>query len=397
MAAAACHSSRRDTWEDVQAWGKVRERVRNGRRTYYLDFRPLGRVWATPNGRTFTTRRQAEAVLQDIRRAVHADGKPREVALAPYVSRTSPRLRLSYAYGQWLAKMREAARRGEVTAAYVYHLERYAAHLGPIADLHYAAVRFGHLEDLAGELAGRLAPKTCQHVLGALRAFFRWMRRRGMIEAVPDFPVVTVPETEGPLLEPEQQRAVLDAIPEDRRAIFLALAYHGLRPSEACRLDTPADYDWRAGVVRLPARKAKTRRGAAIPFGPELRELLERQVPAEVRLAGGPLFRNPRGIRRDKRWTLDTLEKTWASACATIGVECPLYRGTKHSSATAALRRGVGLDQIQAALRHADIRSTARYARAAELTPVGLLSGAHLSPTNEPAQKGRKSAENEGL
>jgi hypothetical protein len=31
------------------------------------------------------------------------------------------------------------------------------------------------------------------------------------------------------------------------------------------------------------------------------------------------------------------------------------------------------LDQIQAALRHADIRSTERYARAGELTPVNIL------------------------
>jgi integrase len=360
----------------MQAWGKVRARKRNGRTTYWVDVRPVARIWTTPNGQTFKRRSQAEAVLADIRRAVAVDGKTREAAVSFYLARTSPRLRVGYAYGQWIARMRETAARGDCTSSYVDHLERYGRHLGALADVHYQHVTFARLEDLDAALAKRLQPKTRAHVLAALRTFLRWMKRRGMIETLPEFPVVTVPDTDGPHLEPEQQRAVLEAIPADRRAIFLALAFHGLRPSEAARLDTPADYDWRSGVARLPGPKAKDRRAALVPFGEELRGLLESAVSPEQRIDGGPLFRNPRGIRRDKRWTLDTLETTWNRACATVGVRCSLYRGTKHSSATAARRRGVPLDQIQAALRHADIRSTAKYARAADLTSVEVLDDA---------------------
>jgi len=50
-----------------------------------------------------------------------------------------------------------------------------------------------------------------------------------------------------------------------------------------------------------------------------------------------------------------------------------MYEGTKHSSASAAERRGVRLEVIQQALGHADARSTARYARLAPMTSVTVL------------------------
>jgi hypothetical protein len=45
-----------------------------------------------------------------------------------------------------------------------------------------------------------------------------------------------------------------------------------------------------------------------------------------------------------------------------LGVHVPMYEGTRHSTATDAIRRGVSLDQIQAALRDADAASTCVYA-----------------------------------
>ena len=366
----------RDTYESMQAWGKIRSRTRNGRKSYYLDFRPEGRVWATPNGHPLESERHAETVLNDIRRAVWDDGKTRAQALAPYIARTSPRLRLGNAYRAWVARMREAEARGDVTRSYVDELARYGREGGYLATLeatHYATIRYAHLEDLDASLAARgLSPKTRQHVLAALKTFYRWMHRRGDVAEVPTFPTVSVPEREPTILSPDQQRAVLDQIPEARRGIFLALAHHGLRPSEALRLDA-ADYDWDRGVMRLVAAKAKTRQAASVPCSPELRGWLEAHTDRRDRLEGLALFRNPLSRQPGGRWTLDAMEDSWNRACRAIGVRCGLYTGTKHSSATAALRRGVPLDQIQAALRHADIRSTGRYAKAAELAPVGVL------------------------
>ena len=82
----------------------------------------------------------------------------------------------------------------------------------------------------------------------------------------------------------------------------------------------------------------------------------------------------------DQRWSDDALRGAWNRACEAAklpGVK--LYEGTKHSSATAAVRRGVSLYQVQAALGHADSRSTQRYAKLAKRAPVGVLRPARLS------------------
>jgi hypothetical protein len=50
-----------------------------------------------------------------------------------------------------------------------------------------------------------------------------------------------------------------------------------------------------------------------------------------------------------------------------------MYEGTKHSSATAWLAQGSSLQMIQRMLRHADSRSTERYAKLGDLALVDLI------------------------
>jgi integrase len=358
--------------------GRIRSRTQRGRRTFFLDFRPHGRVYSMPGEAQsgFRTKADATQVLEAIR-AEYLNGKSLEAALSPYLARTNPTLTLGWKYQRWLDRMRQLVASGERSPEYLRELVRYGrpgGYLDSIASLHAATIRFAHLEDLDADLASRrLSPKTRSHVQATLKTFYRWLVQRQDVAQMPSFPTVTVPDREPRILEPEDQRRVLDAISDERRGIFLALAYHGIRPSEACRLDV-ADYDWTAGVVRIPATKAKTRKSALVPFGVELRGWIAQCVDPAGRLVGAPLFQNRYSRQPGKRWTVDALEKTWATAIRGAGVSyVGLYEGTKHSSATAARRRGIGLDQIQAALRHADIRSTERYARAGELTPVNIL------------------------
>jgi hypothetical protein len=61
-----------------------------------------------------------------------------------------------------------------------------------------------------------------------------------------------------------------------------------------------------------------------------------------------------------------------------------MYEGTKHSTAADAIRRGVSLEQIQAALRHADPASTRVYAKLARGGSFEILRNparvSHLYP-----------------
>jgi integrase len=372
--------------------GKVRERTRSGRTFYYVDLRPHGRVFSIPDPGgagpiPISDRGTAERILESIRQAL-LDGKPMARALAPWLAHASPQIRVGPRYAAWIEHLQERVRTGERSAEYVDKLRRYGldgGYLDPIRELPVFSVTYGHLEDFDRELVAHgLAPKTRAHVLGALHTFFRWLKRRGEIDSMPEIPTVTVPEYVPHVLEPADQQRVIGAIPERIRGIYLALAYHGLRPSEAIRLGV-SDYDFSTGIIQ--ARRTKNKRSRVIPASGELRAWIERFVDPAGRLTGAPLFANPRGFIADKRWTWDALRDAWKRACRDVGVEARLYEGTKHSSATAARRRGVALEVIQEAFGHADIRSTLRYARAAELAPVEVLSVAHLSPAKEAAEK----------
>lgn len=50
-----------------------------------------------------------------------------------------------------------------------------------------------------------------------------------------------------------------------------------------------------------------------------------------------------------------------------------MYEGTKHSSASSALRSGTTLERVQRALAHADPRSTERYAKLDDQAVVGVF------------------------
>jgi integrase len=364
--------------------GRVRQRSRAGRATYwYVDLRPHGEVYTVPSPTgpiPIRDRALAERVLESIRSAI-AGGKTIPQALAPWLSRVAPEMRFAARYEVWLTRQDLRVATEELRASYVRELRRYgkgpSCYLAPLAHVPVGDLCYRHLEELDATLVARvprISPATRRKVFDAVRGFMRWLRKIGDLHAVPEVPTVRVTPPDPRLLTPAQQRAVLDAIPEARRGIFITLAFHGLRPGEACRLDV-ADLDFGAGVIRLRPRKAKTRQARAIPCSPELRAWIHEHVEAAGRLVGAALFQNPRArVKTGRRWNSWTLWDTWRTACRAAKVpEVSLYCGTKHSTATAARRAGVPLETIQLALGHADRRSTERYARAADLAPVEVL------------------------
>jgi hypothetical protein len=76
------------------------------------------------------------------------------------------------------------------------------------------------------------------------------------------------------------------------------------------------------------------------------------------------LFPNPSARNREKRWIANALREEWSQAAESVGVRVRMYEGTKHSSA---------LQMIQRMLRHADARSTERYAKLGDLALVDVI------------------------
>jgi integrase len=142
----------------------------------------------------------------------------------------------------------------------------------------------------------------------------------------------------------------------------------GVRSGEARALDVG---DWRpdypgtkhgALIVRraakgplpdAPLRGTKTGSSRPVPADVDLKRWLRKHAPKS-----GALFVNPLGRRDGKRWSANGLTLEWKRAAEQVGGIASLYEGTKHSTASAAINGGMALDAIQAALGHADARST---------------------------------------
>ena len=366
-------------WTIVGDLGKIRRRTDTG--TFFLDFRPYGRLYQH-RGIPITDETTALRLLEQIRGKV-ADGRTLDEVLAQYLPEESkPNLVLTRVE-RWLQVKRREVEAGDRSPTYLRELERYAKPGGYFswwAGTTIFDVDYGALEDWSLWLADRgLSPKTRRNVLGAFRSFLGWLKRRREIRDLPEVPLPRVDEYEPRVLSIEDQDAILDAIPEAKRGIFIALAYLGLRPSEARALDA-ADYrdGWltvdkavKGTALSAPIRGTKTGRSKRLPVPEILADWIARYVPAESRLQRAPLFVNP---RTKDRWSHWALRDRWVRAAKSIGLEgVRLYEGTKHTMATDAVRRGVTERELQAFLGHADPRSTRRYARMSREALIHVL------------------------
>ena len=379
-----------------ESFGRVKRRA-DGR--IYLCFARYGKVYSA-RGTPFRTVERATFVLGAIRAAV-SEGTPKQVAVDRWLPVAGPAHRCGRWLGAWLASMRRLEATGERSRAYLDELERWCADGGHIAgywsrqSVH--AIDYASLEEWSGWLVARgLGPKTRHNVMGALHSFLGWLRRTGEIQVVPPFPWPRLAEHAPILLTAAAQGAVLAAIPEERRGIFLALALLGLRPSEARRARAadyqPGDPGW------LTVPRTKNRQAKRLPVPPELAAWIAARVPREARLTGAPLFAVPycgRGRRPRGPWSESSLRREWRTACQAAGATASLYEGTKHSRATDLLLQGVPERVLQALLGHRDARSTRRYARLADSALVDVLAP-RCSDAAPALKRRRKAAKEQG-
>src|SRR5713226_7503711 len=104
-------------------------------------------------------------------------------------------------------------------------------------------------------------PATLVRHLTTLKAAFNRAKRLGLLKDNPGAMVQT-PKVNNVLvryLTPDQEAALLDALPERFRSIVLTAVNTGLRQGELLRL-TWADVDWNVGILTVQETKAGDRR-----------------------------------------------------------------------------------------------------------------------------------------
>ena len=228
---------------------------------------------------------------------------------------------------------------------------------------------------VAGLFRQGMSRSTMARKLAAARTFFRYLQRRGLVEANVAAQVHNPrQERRQPrILNVEEAQALLTASPPSPaaahdparaaslRARDLALAEllygSGLRISEALGLDVD-DIQLASGVARVMGKGARERMA---PLSDASREALSAWLAERPYLAAvecPALFVGARGGRLDRREAARRI----ARLCREAGLDVTISpHGLRHSFATHLLDAGADLRSVQELLGHRRLATTQRY------------------------------------
>ena len=274
--------------------------------------------------------------------------------------------------------------------------QRFVAARGPggLATVDLRTVRAW----LAALHARGLAPASIARKLAAVRSCFRFLVRRGEIEANP------AREARGPrqprrlvsflpideAVQLVDGRAVGGASRERDRAILELLYAAGLRVSELAGLDLDA-VDEAERTVRVLGKGRKER---MVPFGGAAAQALSAWLALRGE-ARGPLFTNGRGGRLTAR-SIHTIVRRVARAAGIVRRVSP--HTLRHTFATHLLDGGADLRAIQELLGHSRRSTTQRYTHVGadqlmkvydSAHPRAQSKGASTAPSEPPPEQDR--------
>jgi integrase/recombinase XerC len=209
---------------------------------------------------------------------------------------------------------------------------------------------------------------TIARKLSAVRSFFRFLMRQGVIESNPAEGVLT-PKQEKRIpshLTVDDMFRLLDAVPDRRlfdlrnRAIFETLYATGVRISELAGLDT-IDLDLHGKRIKVHGKGNKERMALlGDKAARAIRDYRER-LYQETGIAlehGGPLFLN----KFKGRLTTRSMARCLDQLVRSCGMRVPVSPHTlRHSFATHMLNAGADLRAVQELLGHESLSTTQKY------------------------------------
>lgn len=214
-------------------------------------------------------------------------------------------------------------------------------------------IRRGHIEDFLEWLPGHYAPKTRKNILGLLHKIFTDAYEQEMIDRVPGWPRIEVPQKEVKWITREWQDRIIAEIPDRDKPIFIFLRSWGFRSGEARALMWDCvDFEKEIITIRRTFSGAwlqdhtKTKHIRYLPFTEELRDVFN-----QIRGISGFVFRNRIGKHYSKK-----INQTWNKARDRANApKVTLSQGTRHSFATQHIDQ---LDTVSHILGHTNTNMT---------------------------------------
>ncbi|HEV7922446.1 MAG TPA: tyrosine recombinase XerC [Thermoanaerobaculia bacterium] len=248
-------------------------------------------------------------------------------------------------------------------------------------DLELRRVDHLAIRSYLGHLSRRsLSRSSMARHLSALRSFFKYLMREGLVEQNPARTVATpkkektlpsvmqVPEVALLLEQPD-----LDTPLGVRDRAFLELLYaSGLRISELVGIDLD-DIELRARLVKVRGKGSKER---IVPFGAKAEEAIRAWLPHRGELVDEEqaLFVNYRGERITARSVRRHFDRYVRGASLRAGISPHTMR---HSFATHLLNAGADLRGIQELLGHASLSTTQKYTHLNDWQLIAVYKKAH--------------------
>ncbi len=209
---------------------------------------------------------------------------------------------------------------------------------------------------------------TIARKLSAIRSFFKFLVKRGIITENPAEHVLT-PKQEKSIpvyLSVDEMFRLLDSIQTDtvldlrNRAIFETLYSSGIRVSELTKMNL-ADVNFSAAVVRVFGKGSRQR---MVPIGQKAltaikvyRRRLENQSGFKAQ-TDAPVFLN----RFNKRLTPRSIARILKQLVAAVGLLTPVSpHALRHTFATHMLDAGADLRAVQELLGHKSLSTTQKY------------------------------------
>ena len=267
--------------------------------------------------------------------------------------------------GRYLAHLRTERRLSPHTeAAYKRDLAVLVAYCDQEKLAHWKQLDNFHVRTFAArEHRDGLGPRSVQRRLSALRGFFNYLIREGVIKANPaaEIRAPKAPKRLPKTLDVDQVASLMEKRATDelsrRDLAMLELLYSsGLRLAELAGLDV-ADLDLADRTVRVLGKGSKTR---ILPVGKQAIAALRAWLADRAGFAksGAALFTGRNGERLGAR-AIQKRVGRWATAA---GLGVPLHPHLlRHSFATHLLESSRDLRGVQELLGHADISTTQVY------------------------------------
>jgi integrase/recombinase XerC len=206
--------------------------------------------------------------------------------------------------------------------------------------------------------------RTVQRALSAVRAFYRYLQREGLVRRNPGVGV-SAPKQRRRLprvLDADRVAGLLDLPAGDALAVrdlaILELFYSsGLRLAELVGLDAH-EVDLHEGLVAVTGKGRKRR---VVPVGRHARDAIQRWLPVRAGLARGEenaLFVSARGVRLGPR----AVQRLVARRARAQGLDAAVHpHMLRHCFASHLLESSGDLRAVQELLGHADISTTQVY------------------------------------